>query len=258
MEGFCPLASGSKGNCIYVGTKNTKVLIDAGISTKAIKERLNEINVDIGEIQAILISHEHSDHIAGLKVLALRHNIPIIANQLTASAICEYLHATPRFKIFLTGETFEFGDLEIHPFSVQHDAADPVAFTLRFNDLKVGICTDLGFVTSLVAKQLEGCNLLMVEANHKPEMVHASNRPMVYKQRVLGRTGHLSNEACGELVSHVAHDQLKQVYLAHLSSECNSPDVALQTVQQMLRNQGFELSIAIAHQEKRSTATLFN
>lgn len=258
MEGFCPLASGSKGNCIYVGTKNTKVLVDAGISTKSIKERLGEINVDIGEIQAILISHEHSDHIAGLKVLALKHNIPIIANQLTAKAICDYLHATPKFKIFMTGETFEFGDIEIHPFSVQHDAADPVAFTLRFDNLKVGICTDLGFVTSLVAKQLERCNLLYVEANHKPEMVHASNRPMIYKQRVLGRTGHLSNEACGELVSQIAHQDLKQVYLAHLSGECNNPDVAHQTVDSILRASGFEIPISIAHQEKRSKATLFS
>jgi phosphoribosyl 1,2-cyclic phosphodiesterase len=258
MEGFCPLASGSKGNCIYVGTKNTKVLIDAGISTKLIKERLEEINVDLGEIQAILISHEHSDHIAGLKVLALRHNIPIIANQPTAHAICDYLRATPKFKIFLTGETFEFGDLEIHPFSIQHDAADPVAFTLKFGDLKVGVCTDLGFVTTLVRKQLEGCNLLMVEANHKPEMVHASGRPMVYKQRVLGRTGHLSNEACGELLSLIAHEQLKQVYLAHLSGECNSPNVALQTVMGILEARGITIPISIAHQEKRSTATLFN
>ena len=257
MEGFCPLASGSKGNCIYVGTKNTKVLIDAGISTKQITERLSELNVDLGEIQAIVISHEHSDHIAGLKVLAKRLDIPILANQHTAKAICDYLHATPKFKIFLTGETFEFGDLEIHPFSIQHDARDPVAFTLKYDGLKVGVCTDLGFVTSLVQKQLEACDLLYVEANHKPEMVHASNRPMVYKQRVLGRSGHLSNEACGELLSHVAHDRLRQVYLAHLSGECNSPQVALDTVSGILEQRGIRLSIAVAHQERRSTATMW-
>ncbi|MBS0635292.1 MAG: MBL fold metallo-hydrolase [Verrucomicrobia bacterium] len=258
MEGFCPLASGSKGNCIYVGTKNTKILIDAGISTKSIQTRLNEMNVDISEIQAILISHEHSDHIAGLKVLALRHNIPIFANQLTAKAICDYLKATPKFKIFLTGEPFEFGDLEIHPFSVQHDAADPVAFTIRFGDIKIGVCTDLGFVTTLVAKQLEQCNLLYIEANHKPEMVHASSRPMIYKQRVLGRSGHLSNESCAELLSQIAHSDLKQIYLAHLSSECNCPNVALDTITGALRAQGIEIPVSIALQEKRSRATLFN
>ncbi len=257
MLGFCPLASGSKGNCIYVGTKKTKILIDAGLSTKQTIERLKEIDVDISEIDAILVSHEHSDHIAGLKVLSLKHNIPIFANQPTAKAICEALQATPKFKIFLTGETFEFNDITIHPFSVQHDAEEPVAFTLRFDGLKIGVCTDLGFVTHLVAKQLEACDLLYVEANHKPEMVHASSRPMVYKQRVLGRSGHLSNEACGELVSHVAHDHLRQVYLAHLSSECNSPQVALETVTSILGSKGIKLPIAIAHQEKPSIPTLF-
>lgn len=257
MEGFCPLASGSKGNCIYLGTKQTKILIDAGINTKTITQRLAEIHVDIADIDAILVSHEHSDHIAGLKVLTGKYNIPIIANQLTAKAICEYLHATPRFKIFITGEPFEFGDLEIHPFSVQHDAIDPVAFTIRFDALKLGVCTDLGFVTTLVASHLERCNLLYVEANHKPEMVHASNRPMIYKQRVLSRSGHLSNEACGELLSHVAHDTLRQVYLAHLSSECNSPEVALTTVSSILQQSGIILPIAIAHQERKSTPTLF-
>lgn len=258
MEGFCPLASGSKGNAIYVGTKNTKILIDAGISTKSICERLGQINVDISEIQAILVSHEHSDHIAGLKVLSMRYNIPIIANQLTAQAICENFLVRPRFKIFITGETFEFGDIEIHPFSVQHDAVDPVAFTLSFDGLKIGVCTDLGHVTSLVTTHLTNCHLLYVEANHKPEMVHASSRPYVYKQRVLGRTGHLSNEACGELVSNVWHDGLKQVYLAHLSSECNSPEVALSTVHGILEQKGITLPVSVAHQDRKSQATLFS
>jgi phosphoribosyl 1,2-cyclic phosphodiesterase len=257
MYGFCPLASGSKGNCIYLGTKKTKLLIDAGISTKAIKERLAEINVDISEIDAIIVSHEHTDHILGLKVLALKHNIPIIANSLTAKAILDHLHECPKFKIFITGESFEFQDLEIHPFSIQHDAVDPVAFTFRFDGLKLGVCTDLGFVTSLVRNHLLECNVLYVEANHKPSMVHSSSRPMSYKQRVLGRTGHLSNEACGELLSHVAHDGLKQVYLAHLSSECNSPEVALSTVASILEQHGITTRIAIAHQETNSIPTYF-
>ncbi|MBS0656481.1 MAG: MBL fold metallo-hydrolase [Verrucomicrobia bacterium] len=258
MEGFCPLASGSKGNCIYVGTKKTKILIDAGLSTKAICERLSTINVDITEIQAILISHEHGDHIQGLKVLSNRYNIPIIANAQTAAAIVEHFHIQPKFKLFITGEPFRFGDIEIHPFSIQHDARDPVAFTLRFDSLKIGVCTDLGFVTSLVANHLTNCNLLYVEANHKPSMVHASSRPMIYKQRVLGRSGHLSNEACGELVAHIAHDGLKQVYLAHLSSECNTPEVAHGTVSEILLAAGMTLPIAVARQDRPTTPTLFS
>jgi phosphoribosyl 1,2-cyclic phosphodiesterase len=255
MIGFCPLASGSKGNCIYIGTKKTKILVDAGISMKNIKEKLLELGTSIEKIDAIMISHEHTDHIAGLRVLASKLGIPIIANTETAKAIVEQFHECPNFKIFITGETFEFQDLEIHPFTVQHDARDPVAFTIKTEHEKLGICTDLGFATSLVQNHLKNCHILYVEANHKPSMVHASSRPASYKQRVLSRTGHLSNEACGELLAHVAHDAIKQVYLAHLSSECNTPDTALNTVSSILQLHGIALNIAIAHQEVRSKAT---
>ncbi len=257
MEGFCPLASGSKGNCIYIGSKKVKILVDAGISTKAICERLAALNVDIRQIDAILVSHEHTDHILGLKVLASKYNIPILANTQTAKAIVEHLHFCPKFKIFLTGETFEFGDLEIHPFSIQHDAVDPVGFTIRLDSIKLGICTDLGFVTTLVSNHLTKCQLLYVEANHSPSMVHACSRPMVYKQRVLGRTGHLSNEACGALLAEVADTSLKQVYLAHLSSECNTPEVAKNTVCSILETNNIQLPVAIARQETASIPTLF-
>lgn len=257
MEGFCPLASGSKGNCIYLGTKNTKILIDAGLSGKAIIARLAQINVDIADIDAILITHEHSDHIQGLKVLAYKYGIPVFANQETAKGIVETFHDCPKFKIFSTGETFEYGDLEIHPFSIQHDTRDPVAFTIRLNDLKLGFCTDLGFVTSLVQTKLQQCDYLYVEANHQPSMVHASARPMVYKQRVLGRSGHLSNEACGQLLCQVYHPKLKHVHLAHLSSECNSPETALTVINELLASKGIAIDIGIAHQEHVSKAVLF-
>jgi phosphoribosyl 1,2-cyclic phosphodiesterase len=257
MKGFCPLASGSKGNCIYLGTENTKILIDAGLSAKSIVAKLQQINVDIADIDAILISHEHSDHIQGLRVLAYRMGIPVLANTETAKGIVEHFHDCPKFKIFSTGERFEFGDLEIHPFSIQHDTLDPVAFTIRLNSLKLGFCTDLGFVTSLVANQLRDCDYLYVEANHQPSMVHASSRPMVYKQRVLSRSGHLSNEACGNLLTQVAHPGLKHVHLAHLSSECNTPEVAIQVVQNILQNNGISLEMCVAPQNSISRAIFF-
>lgn len=257
MKGFCPLASGSKGNCIYLGTGQTKILIDAGLSAKAITTKLNQINVDIGDIDAILVTHEHGDHIQGLKVLAYRMGIPVLANTETAKGIVEYFHDCPKFKIFSTGETFEFGDLEIHPFSVLHDTLDPVAFTIRTNGLKLGFCTDLGFATSLVVNQLQGCDYLYVEANHQPSMVHASARPMVYKQRVLSRSGHLSNESCGQLLSQVAHAGLKHVHLAHLSSECNSPEVAIQVVQGILKENGLSIDMCVAPQDMISKAIAF-
>lgn len=257
MKGFCPLASGSKGNCVYLGTDNTKVLIDAGLSAKAIVTKLEQINVDIGDIDAILITHEHTDHIQGLKVLAYRMGIPVLANTETAKGIVDYFHDCPKFKIFSTGETFEFGDLEIHPFSIQHDTLDPVAFTIRTGALKLGFCTDLGFVTSLVSNQLRECDYLYLEANHQVSMVHACSRPMVYKQRVLGRTGHLSNEATGNLLTQIAHSGLKHVHLAHLSSECNSPEVALQVIRGILEEKGIHLDMCVAPQDMISKAITF-
>lgn len=252
MHGFCPLASGSKGNSIYVGTKTTKILIDAGLSAKATKERLAAINVDLADIDAILITHEHSDHILGLKMLAYKMGIPILANSETAKGIVNCFHDIPKFKIFSTGETFEFGDMEIHPFSIQHDTLDPVAFTIKIENLKLGFCADLGFATTLVQTHLRHCDYLYLESNHEPSMVHASARPMVYKQRVLSRTGHLSNEACGQLLCEVAHPQLKHVHLAHLSSECNSPEKALSIVQSHLSSKGICLDLCVALQYSNS------
>lgn len=257
MKGFCPLASGSKGNSIFFGTETTKILIDAGLSGKATIAKLAEINVDIKEIDAILVTHDHIDHIQGLKVLALKMGIPVLANAETAKGIVDTFHDCPKFKIFATGETFEFGDLEIHPFSVQHDTMDPVAFTIRTGEYKIGFCTDLGFVTTLVVNQLRECDYLYVEANHEPSMVYASARPMVYKQRVLGRTGHLSNEACGNLLAQVYHDRLKHVHLAHLSSECNTPEVALNVVRGILNEHGITVEMCTAPQDKVGRAISF-
>lgn len=257
VNGFCPLASGSKGNCIFLGTKQTKVLIDAGISGKSIQAKLQEINVDLADIDAILITHEHTDHIQGLRTLAYKYGIPVFANTETAKGIVAYFHDCPKFKIFSTGETFVFRDIEVHPFSVQHDTMDPVAFTIKIDQLKLGFCTDLGFVTTLVQNQLQNCDYLYVEANHQPSMVHASSRPMIYKQRVLSRNGHLSNESCGHLLHQVAHSKLKHVHLAHLSSECNTPETALNVIQGILTEKGIHVDMCTAPQEQISKAILF-
>ena len=255
MIGFCPLASGSKGNAIYFGTKKTRILIDAGLSAKAISERLQELDVDPKTLQAILISHEHADHIAGLAVLASRLHIPVLTNAETAKGIIAACGARVRFKIFATGEPFCFADLEIHPFSIPHDTLDPVAFVIRYGAIKVGICTDIGHVTSMTRKMLEGCDFLYLESNHQVSMVHACARPQVYKMRVLGKQGHLSNEECGKLLQTLYHPGLKHVHLAHLSSECNAPEVALASAQASL--EGTKVEISIAHQTKISKAIYF-
>lgn len=257
MRGFCPLASGSKGNAIFLGTDQVRILIDAGISASMLDKRLKEIDVDLKTIQAILITHEHTDHIQGLTVLAEKLNIPVFANAETAKGICSALLIRPRFKIFTTGEPFTFCDLEIRPFSIPHDTLDPVAFAIQMGSIKMGFCTDLGHATSLVKKQLEGCDYLYLEANHQPSMVHSSHRPMIYKQRVLSKQGHLSNEECAHLLASVSHPGLKHVHLAHLSSECNTPEVALKTVQDALIACNKNVEISIAYQEKVSKAIRF-
>jgi phosphoribosyl 1,2-cyclic phosphodiesterase len=257
MIGFCPLASGSKGNSIFVGTANTRVLIDAGISVLQMIERLARIGVDLDTIQAILITHEHSDHIKGLSLLAERLKVPVLANAETAKGIYAALGMRPRFKIFTTGETFEFGDFKIHPFSIPHDTLDPVAFTFETGSLKIGFCTDIGHATSLVKKQLEKCDYLYLEANHQPSMVHSSSRPELLKQRILGKQGHLSNEDCGKLLASVWHEGLKHVHLAHRSKECNTPEVALEVVGQTIGAQGLKVDLSIAFQEEVSRAIFF-
>lgn len=257
MEGFCPLASGSQGNAIFFGTAKTRLLIDAGLSVKALTEKLKEIGIDLSTLDAILITHEHTDHIKGLSLLACKHQIPVFANCDTAKAIVEVLGETPRFKIFSTGESFEFGDIEIHPFSVQHDTLDPVAFTLKTGGIKTGICTDLGFATTLVKNHLKQCDYLYVEANHQPSMVHSSSRPPIYKQRVLSRQGHLSNDQCAELLAEVVHPDLKHIHLAHLSQECNHPDLALKIIRQKLSEMNYEIDVSIAYQHVVSRKIIF-
>jgi phosphoribosyl 1,2-cyclic phosphodiesterase len=232
-----------------VGTESTKILIDAGLSAKATAARLEALGVSLQEIQAIFITHEHIDHIRGLDVITKNYNIPVFANSETAQALCAVMQRRPQFKIFATNEPFAVGDIEVRPFSVSHDAIDPVAFSLTTQGVKLGICADLGIATTLVISELKGSDYLYLEANHEPSMVHACNRPPVYKERVLGRQGHLSNQQCAALLKEVYHAGLRHIHLAHLSSECNAPDLALKTIQDTLAGLGGATEVSIAQQE---------
>lgn len=257
MIGFCPLASGSKGNSIFVGTKKTRILIDMGLSLTQLTERLDEIGVGISSIQAVLITHEHVDHIKGLKTLSERLDIPILTNAETAKGIFAVFGVKLRFKIFTTGEPFTFGDIKVTPFSVPHDTSDPVAFRMELEGLAVGFCADLGYATSMVKKHLEKCDYLYLESNHERSMVYSSNRPEKLKERILGKQGHLSNQECGELLVSLWHEGLKHVHLAHLSKECNTPEVALEVVEKILRENEKRVDLSIAHQHMVSKAILF-
>ncbi len=249
---FRPLASGSKGNCLLLETSETKILIDAGLSRRATLKRLEEAGVFPHEIDAILVTHDHIDHIQGVRLLSEKENIPILANVETAKGICQTHRSSIPFKIFTTGEPFCFQDLEILPFSIQHDTLDPVGFVIQTDQHRLGIAADLGVITDAIIRTLQSCDMLYVEANHEPEWVHACPRPASYKQRVLSRLGHLSNQDCARLLIETAHDKLQHVYLAHLSSECNSQEKALEVVSSTLQKYGIELPIACALQEKNS------
>ena len=258
MIGFCSLASGSKGNCIYVGTKETRLLIDAGISPTTIYKRLAEINVEPETIDALLLSHEHIDHMRSMVALSQKWNIPILANSDTAKALIQTTEATLKLKVFTTMEPFTFGDIEILPLPIPHDAVDPVAFIVQVAGYKLAICTDLGFVTSQVVKDLQKCDYLYIEANHEPSMVQACNRPDIYKKRVLSPQGHLSNAQCATLIQEIAHGQLKEVILAHLSEECNAPALAYKTIQSTLNRLQLNTQLSIAPQEGLSKLLYFN
>jgi len=257
MIGFCPLASGSKGNALFLGTKKTRLLIDAGLPFSQLKSRLESLGVCISSIQAVLVTHEHIDHIKGIKALTDRYRIPIFANVQTARGIDAACKEHLRYKFFSTGEPFVFEDLYISPFSISHDTLDPVGFTIEYDGIKLGVCTDLGFVSSSIKKRLEKCHYLYVEANHEPSMLFASARPDHLKQRIRGKQGHLSNEECASLLSSVYHEELRHIFLAHLSSDCNREEVALEKVIHALREKGPLPEISIAYQAERSKPIFF-
>ncbi len=235
----CVLASGSSGNSIYVASDKTRVLIDAGLSAKQVAVRLEQIGVVPESINGICVSHEHGDHVAGIRVLQKRHGIPVYANAGTLSGIMRQPKSDEiTAKVFQTGSPFKIGDITIEPFSVPHDAYEPVGFRLQTDETAVGIVTDLGMATALVREKLRGCHAIIVESNHDEDLLQEAPRPWPLKQRIRSRQGHLSNMGAAQLISECATDALEHVFLSHLSSDCNTPDTALRTVASQLRLDG--------------------
>jgi len=232
----CVLASGSSGNCIYVESPTTAILMDAGISAKETLRRMTEAGLDPAKLSAICVSHEHTDHTAGIRVLCKNLKLNLYANGETARAVrgTEALE----WNLFSNGSPFQISDMELLPFPLPHDAFDPVGFILSCGPARLGIATDLGMPTQLIRERLKGCQLIILEANHDEEMVQNSPRPWSLKQRITGRQGHLSNEAAASLLAEIAGDSLQQVFLAHLSKDCNSLDLALHTVRSHLKSEG--------------------
>jgi len=236
----CSLASGSSGNSLYIETGHSKILVDAGISMRQIYLRLDSIDVDIKDIDAVIVTHEHSDHTAAIK----RLNIPTYVASATSHL---WLDKVKDLKEFGSGSEFRINDLLITPFSVPHDAIDPVGFTIESdNSEKVGLVTDIGMVTGLVRERLKGCNLLVLEYNHDTDIILYSHYPWELKQRIQGRLGHLSNTQASELLHGLMHGDLKHVVLAHLSRVNNKPEVALQSAFKVVKKNGAHGSVNVS------------
>jgi phosphoribosyl 1,2-cyclic phosphodiesterase len=239
----CVLASGSKGNSVYVSNGESAVLVDAGLSGKAIELRMRERGLDPAALTAIVVSHEHADHIQGVGVLSRRYRLPVHISPDTLAAAPQVgrLHETHHFEC---GSDFSIGGLRIHPFSISHDAVDPAGFTFQSNGAKIGIATDLGIATAMVRERLKACSLLVLEANHDPDMLMDGPYPWPLKQRIKGRSGHLSNQDSRTLLAEIQHERLAHVVLAHLSETNNTPDAAHRTVAPALTRCTPTLSVA--------------
>lgn len=228
------IASGSSGNCIYIGSERAHILVDAGISGKRIEQGLNEIGLKSSELDGIVVTHEHSDHVKGLGILARRHGIPIYGTRETLDEISgmealgeisgDLLHP------ILPDVTFMVKDLEFCPFSIEHDAANPVAYRVKCKDKQVAVATDMGHYDSYIIEHLQGLDALLLESNHDVNMLQTGPYPYYVKRRILSNRGHLSNENAGRLLNHLLHDRLKYILLGHLSKKSNYEALAYETV----------------------------
>jgi phosphoribosyl 1,2-cyclic phosphodiesterase len=233
------LGSGSAGNCAYVETDETRILIDAGFSLRQIRHRLAAIGRTPENLNGVLITHEHSDHVQGVGPLCQKLKIPVYCNRLTGDAIRDQFQAPLEFGTFITGASFEIGDILVETFTIPHDAQDPVGFLLRAPGVNIGFLTDLGHATRLVLERVKTANVLVLEANNDIKLLQdCPHRPWSLKQRILGRHGHLSNEAAADAAEQIMSTDLRHLYLGHLSRECNRPELALSVLQERLHHIG--------------------
>ncbi len=236
---FTILGSGSSGNAAYLETGDTRLLVDCGFSARQIKQRLATIDRIPDRLDGILITHEHTDHVAGLKHLAAKLGIPVYCNRHTSEEISRIHETAFDFRLFETGQSFEVGDVGVDTFSVPHDAIDPVGFLLHTPKGRIGVLTDLGHGTRLVADRVRTANVLLLETNHDVDLLRdCPHRPWHLKQRIMGRHGHLSNEGAAEFAETFLHADLHHIFCVHLSGECNTPELAHADIDAMLQRNG--------------------
>lgn len=229
MLKFCNLFSGSSGNCSYVESDSAKILVDCGASCKRTTEALSSINVNIDDLDGILITHEHSDHVNGLSVICKKYNIPIYCNEKTFLNLKKPVSDDCK-RLFKTDSKFEINDLEILPFSIPHDAVDPCGFNITSSGKKISIATDIGHMTKSIFKNLSGSDYLLLESNYEPEMLKSSKYPYLLKKRILGPNGHLSNDDASEVLCLLTQYGVHNIMLGHLSQQNNFPELAYKTV----------------------------
>jgi len=245
MLKFCSLYSGSSGNSLFVETASTKLLIDVGVSVKKIVNALNSINVNIEDIDAILITHEHVDHVMSLGSISKKYNIPVYANLNTWSKLSKHKDKIndKNVKFFNVSQDFFIKDIKIFPFNVPHDAIDPCGFNLFNGDSKISIATDLGHVSPYIFSCLENSSFIMLESNYEPEILKMCSYPYNLKRRIAGPNGHLANSTAGQIVSKLINTGLKSVMLGHLSKESNFPELAYDSVLNELKINNFSTDI---------------
>ncbi len=247
---ICVLGSGSSGNSTFVATEKVRVLFDAGINCKQIHERLSAVGEDASELDAVVVSHEHSDHVRGIEVLAKKTGVPVYFTEPTADTL-EWNKVKPTIEFFEAGRRFSIGDLEIDTFSISHDAVDPVGFCVRCEGVKLAIATDLGYMSDSVRYHLRGSDFLVLESNHDLEMLRVGPYPWMVKQRVLSRDGHLSNHAAAEFLANDWDRRAQTIVLAHLSGNNNHPALAQMDSQRAIDKVGAAgTELLIASQEK--------
>ena len=249
---LCVLGSGSKGNCTFLATERTRLLIDAGLSCRETYKRLTAMGECTDGFDAVVISHEHTDHVGGLRVLALSGKLPVYISRPTYEALRWDKETRDKIKTldFAAGGKFIIGDIEITPFPIPHDAADPVAFTFDTQGIRVGLVTDLGYVSEVVKQRLKGCHCLIFESNHDLEMLKLGPYPWDVKQRVMSRLGHLSNNATATFLTEDFDGTAQVLVLAHLSETNNHPEIARLTAGQALaqRTRGENTKLHLANQ----------
>lgn len=242
--GVSALASGSKGNSIYIDGPDGSLLVDAGLSAREIMRRLGRIGASPERVAGLLVTHDHSDHLRGVRVLAKRLGITVYGTAATLRAAA--LPDTVSIMEVKSGEDFTVAGFIVKPFSLPHDAMDPVGYKLERDGLRIGIATDLGYTTALVKRRLAGCDMLVLESNYDERMLLEGPYPWFLKQRIRGRMGHLSNEASSQALDELLHPGLQSVILAHLSEVNNSPDAALDVACGALGSKGCGLDLTAA------------